>query len=356
VITSGARLAGGFHDAVVAPLLARQFPGVAFAAGRLGSGSDVLGYDDERSGDHDWGCRLTVLVDGDDAALVAAVDDRLEAELPAAWAGHPVRFPTTWDPRVRHKVEVATPAGFGTGRLGVDPTRPLTPADWLVVTGQAVLEVTAGPVFADPTGALGQVRDRLGWYPDDVWLHVLAAGWQRITQELPMVGRTGERGDDAGSRIVAARLVRDLRHLCFLVERRWAPYPKWAGTAFARLELAPVVGPALARALRAEAWEGRQQALADAAEAVLAAQAARGLPVARPATHPFHDRPALVANPGIATALRAAVTDPWLRRLPPGVGSIEQWVDSADVLAHPERRATVAATYRALADAAGRPG
>src|SRR5215203_6019637 len=127
--TSGAGLAAAFHESLVAPLLGRRFPGVAFAAGRLGSGSDVLGYDDERSGDHDWGCRLTVLVGEDDADAVPAVDEALEAELPASFAGHPVRFPTTWDPRVHHKVEVATLRAFAAGRLGVDPTGPLAPVD-----------------------------------------------------------------------------------------------------------------------------------------------------------------------------------------------------------------------------------
>jgi hypothetical protein len=350
--TSGADLAAGFHEAVVAPLLARRFPGVAFAAGRLGSGSDVLGYDDGRSADHDWGCRLTVLVGEDDGGLVPAVDDVLEAELPASFAGHPVRFPTTFDPRVRHKVGVATLRDFAVGRLGVDPTGPLAPGDWLVLTGQAVLELTAGPVFADPAGALTRTRERLAWYPGDVWRHVLAAGWQRLVDELPLVGRTGERGDDTGSRLVAARLARDLRHLCFLVERRWEPYPKWSGTAFAALRLAPAAGPALARALRADGWRARQDALAEAAGAVLAAQRAEGLPAPEPATHAFFDRPALVANPAIVAALRASVTDPWLPRLPVAVGSIEQWVDDVGVLAHPDRRAALAAAYRALLDPA----
>jgi hypothetical protein len=310
----------------------------------------VLGYDDARSRDHDWGCRLNLLVALDDAGLVAAVDDRLEASLPERFEGHPVRFPLTWDQRVRHKVDVDTLASFATSRLGVDPTGPLEPVDWLVLTGQAVLELTAGAVFADASGALGRVRSLLDRYPDEVWRYVVAAGWQRVVQELPMVARTGERGDDIGSRIIAARLVRDLRHLCFLVERRWTPYPKWAGLAFTDLALAADVGPSLDTALRSDTWSDRQDALAAAANAVLAAQEAAGVPVARPAAHGFFDRPFLIANPDIVTALRADIADPWLLRLPPGLGSIEQWSDNVDVLAHPTHRAAAAATYRALVD------
>lgn len=76
-------------------------------------------------------------------------------------------------------------------------------------------------------------RDVLRWYPDDVWRYVLAAGWLRIDQEEPFVGRTGGSGDDLGSRIIAARIARDQTKLAFLVERRWAPYSKWLGRAFA---------------------------------------------------------------------------------------------------------------------------
>jgi hypothetical protein len=49
--------------------------------------------------------------------------------------------------------------------------------------------------------------------------------------------------------VLVARLVHDLMRLCFLLERRYAPYPKWLGTAFARLEVAATIGPLLAAAL-----------------------------------------------------------------------------------------------------------
>jgi len=58
----GAELAAAFHREVVGPLLARELPRLRYAAARLGSGSDVLGLDDAMSRDHDWGCRLTLLV------------------------------------------------------------------------------------------------------------------------------------------------------------------------------------------------------------------------------------------------------------------------------------------------------
>ena len=39
----------------------------------------------------------------------------------------------------------------------------------------------------------------LRWYPADIARYVLAAAWQRLSQEMPMICRTAERsGESAG--------------------------------------------------------------------------------------------------------------------------------------------------------------
>jgi hypothetical protein len=339
-------------------------PGLRYAAGRLGSGSDVLGFDDEMSRDHDWGCRLTLLVDGPDRDAVPQISGLLERELPESYRGFPVRFPVTWDPSPAHKIEVATVAGFATGRLGVDPTGEMPAADWLVLTGQSVLEVTAGPIFMDRTAGLAPVRARLRWYPPDVERYVLAAGWQRLCQQMPMVGRTAGRGDELGSRLLSAQLADDLVWLAFALSRRWPPYVKWRGAAFQALAVAADLAGPLAAAATAPDWRRRESGLADACEVLLSAQRARGLPAPASAVTRFWDRPFRTVDPAIGEALLAGITDPHVRALPTGIGSIEQWASNVDVLASPARRHALRTAYQAWTqlsaarspECAGQPG
>lgn len=347
----GAELARRFFTGAVKPLLSRAMPGLGYAAARLGSGSDVLGLDDTMSRDHDWGCRLTLLVDQDASDQVAPISRMLEQELPERFGEFPVRFPVTWDSSVSHQVEVATVADFAASRLGVDPTGGLSVLDWLSVTGQSVLEVTAGPVFTDRTRTLAAVRALLAWYPPDVERYVLAAGWQRLCQSLPMMGRTAEAGDELGSRLLSARLAGDLLWLAFTLSRRWAPYAKWRGTVFRSLPAAARLGPLLDAAAAAPGWRERENALAAACEVLLSIQREQGQPAPESAVIPFFDRPYRTVDQAVPQGLLAGITDPDVARLPPMVGSIEQWADSTDVLSSPSRRAALRTAYQAWAGA-----
>ena len=135
--------------------------------------------------------------------------------------------------------------------------------------------------------------------------------------------------------------------LAFLLERRYAPYSKWLGSAFRQLDAAAEIGPALGRTLDAAAFEAREAALTEAYEAIARRHNALGVtePV-EPTVRPFYSRPFLVieATRFVAACL-ARVDDPILCALPL-VGGIDQLADSTP-MASPAGARHVRALYRA---------
>jgi Domain of unknown function (DUF4037) len=324
----GVELSRTFYVDVVAPIVGDR----AHAAVLLGYGSDVLGYDTERSTDHGWGPRLQVLLAddhdrGDFKALRRALDERL----PETHLGWPVKF--GWDDTpVTHHIVVVAIGAFFDHWLGFDPRAGLDVLDWISTPSELLLEMTRGGVFHDDLGDITRVRADLAQYPTDVWLWMLACQWRRLDQEEPFIGRTAEVGDDIGSRVLTARLARDVMALCFLQERVYAPYPKWFGTGFARLDAAAEVGPALARALAADMITEREAAFIDAMEAVARRHNALGItePVDSTARL-FYGRPfRVLGSERFVDACLARVSDERLRSLPL-IGGVDQWSDNTDV-------------------------
>jgi hypothetical protein len=332
---SGAEYSRLYYEHAVGPAVDARWPGLPRAAARLGSGSDVLGLDDAVSRDHDWGLRLNLLVAAD---IAPQVDAYLEETLPESFQGLPTRFTTTFDPHHRHRVQVQDVASFVHSRTDVDVREPLSTGDWLMLTGQAVLEVTAGPVFVDTDGALTDARATLSWYPDDVWKYVVAADWARLAQELPFVGRTAERGDDLGSRVITARLVEVVMHLAHLVDRRWPPYAKWLGTSLTRLPRSHVVAGPLSRTLTSTSWRTREDGLVEVLRTLNRLQADAGLPTVDDPVEGFWDRAYRGVRTEVVTVLEESIDDPAVRALPRGVGSAEQWSHNVGVLTNPSRR------------------
>ena len=336
----GLELAERFHDEVVSGLLDRFLNGVPYSAARIGSGSDVLGFDTERSTDHDWGPRLTVFLHAEDRAAVgSALGEFLDRELPDEFDGHPVRFVPSDGQAARHWVDIVDP-GYFADALGAAPAE-LTTAHWLTAPTQILRELTGGRVFHDGLDVLDRYRAALAWYPEDVWRLVLACQWRRLDQEEPFVGRAGEVGDELGSAVIAARQVRDLMRLVLLMAKSYPPYSKWLGTAFARLPHAPALTPHLSAALAATAWPAREHHLATAYELVASWHNDLGLTEPQSTgTRPFHDRPFRVLDARrFGEALLPGIADPAVRELYP-VGAIDQYIDCTDVTSawYAERR------------------
>jgi hypothetical protein len=58
----GLELSRRFYTEAVRPLLEEASPAIPHSAARLGSGSEVLGFDTPRSADHEWGPRLQLFL------------------------------------------------------------------------------------------------------------------------------------------------------------------------------------------------------------------------------------------------------------------------------------------------------
>ena len=355
----GLELARMLYDDV-RPVLAER--GLAHTAALVGPGSDVLGLDDATSTDHDWGPRLQVLLSpADHAEQATDLHEELRHRLPTQIGGWTSRAaPAASDGTrglgdgtatgpVEHRVEILTIDDLLRRLLGpVDPRGPMTAADWLVVPQQRLLSLTAGAVLHDDLG-LEAVRERLRYYPHDVWLYQQAAAWTAIGQDEHLAPRAGMAGDDLGSRLVTARVCRTGVQLAFLQERRYTPYDKWLGTALARLASTGPLRSALAAVLAASESAERQRMLGDVLVELVRRHNALGLTAPAPErTSRFHGRPFdVVDGAAIALRLTQTVTDPEVRRLVerPLVGGIDLVTASTDLAGDVDRTEVLRRLY-----------
>lgn len=161
---------------------------------------------------------------------------------------------------MRPLIFIRTVDGFLEERLGTSRLSDLRPADWLAFSEHRLLSLNAGELFVDGLG----MRERLAplrYYPREVRLYLIASSWDIIASEQAFPRRCGDCGDGIGARILCARICERLMRLCFLYRETYAPYSKWFGTAFSRLDVGGALKEALRTALSAEAPEEREKHL-----------------------------------------------------------------------------------------------
>jgi hypothetical protein len=304
----GQELSRLFYRNTVRPILDATFPGLRHSAALLGRGSDVLGFDDEMSTDHDWTPRVLLFLGADDRARLGdAVREALSDLVPRRFGDQPT------------DIAILTLRGYLLEHLDFDVEDEIEARDWLTFPEHRLRMITAGAVYHDDVG-LQAVRERLAYYPLDVWLYLLVAGWWRVHPEVNLVGRVGSVGDELGSALMGGKLVRELMRLCFLMERQYVPYAKWVGTAFSRLACAKTMSPILSRAVDARTWRDREDALMAAYEVVASMHEALHItpPVATEILQ-IWDRPFKVLWGDFPGALTAQIQDPAVLRI------AEQW-------------------------------
>ena len=360
----GLDLSRAFFAQAVEPILARRWPRLPYSAALIGSGSEVIGYDDPVSTDHHWGPRVMLFLSAADHRRHADAIKALLAEaLPYRFMGYSTNFSapkTEADDHgvqlledidagpVNHRVEILTLAGFLRDYLGIAAEQPWSAADWLSVPQHKLLSLTGGALFRDDLN-LQAARERMSYYPRDLWLYMLACAWSRIGQDEHLAPRAGAVGDALGSALIGGRLVRSIMQLCFLQERRYAPYPKWFGTAFAELDCAAELSPILQSVQRSEDWRERQLRLCAAYEALNRQHNALQLtPLIQPALQEFHGRGFCVSNAWrYSETLLAEIHDPQVRAIADHslIGNIDQFSDNTDLRESAQLRKRIADLY-----------
>jgi len=345
----GLRLAEGFFHEEVKPILKSHYPDLSYSAALIGSGSEVLEFDTEMSTDHHWGPRVMLFLRPDDFKLKRnAIRIVLSNELPTTYLGYSTNFsepdpedndvqtlrPITSGP-INHRVETHTLDSFFLGYMNINIEKELEAIDWLTLPHNKLRSVTAGRVFRDDIG-LGNIRSRLSWYPQDVWLYIIASLWTRIGQEEHLMSRAGSVGDENGSAIIGSRLVRDIMRLAFLMEKEYPPYAKWFGTAFSKLKSATALGPVLTNVLHATSWKERETSLCNAYEILAGIHNSLGIttPISSEVSQ-FWSRPfKVIRGEKIAKTIIERIRDPEVVPLTKRslIGNIDLVSDNTDLL------------------------
>ncbi len=232
----GLELARRYYEAFGAPMIHQQFPEYEeiIAAGLTGSGSECYGYDDDLSGDHDFGPGLCLFIPGEDI-----VDRKTAFHLERAYA----KLPAEFEGYSRQKM---APAGgqrhgvfrigeFFTDRIGCIPEE-MTAEQWLQVPDYALAEAVNGEMFRDDAGLMEDQRDILRNMPEDIRK-------KRLAGHLLMMAQSGQynymrcvkRGETGAAQLAAGEYVRHAMAAMFLLNRQCMPYYKWSFRALREL-------------------------------------------------------------------------------------------------------------------------
>ncbi len=271
----GMDLCEGFFNEYAKPIIEEHFPNLKYSAGLIGYGSDVLGYDDVVSTDHMWGPRFYLFLSEADISMKSDIINALSENLPYTYKGYSVNFtePDPNDCGVQHPefitegkvnplVFIHTFDEYLNEQLGTADLDNISPFQWLAFSEHRLLSLVSGKLFVDGLNCSERIA-KIKYYPDEVKLYMIASNWSLIASEQAFVKRCGECGDEIGSQLVCTRIAERLMRLCFLYKDTYAPYSKWFGTAFNRLDVDKKIKQTIQAALSANNLTDREDKIVE---------------------------------------------------------------------------------------------
>ena len=272
----GMELCKNFFNDCAKTIIEDNFHDLKYSAGLIGYGSDVLGYDDATSTDHMWGPRFYLFLSKEDISKKDNIFYTLSENLPYTYKGYSVNFtePDSNDCGVQHPefinegnvnplIFIQTFDDYLMEQLGISDLNNIKPYEWLTFSEHRLLSLVSGKFFVDELHC-SEIISKINYYPRDVKLYLIASNWENISSEQAFVKRCGECGDEIGSRIICSRICERLMRLCFLYKDTYAPYSKWFGTAFSKLEIDDKIKQVISKTLSADNLMDREKSLVEA--------------------------------------------------------------------------------------------
>lgn len=222
---SGLAISEGYFNEYGREMLGK-FSGYEIAAGLLGEGSDVLGYDDLISRDHDFGAGFAIFISRKTNSEIGAELEAAYDALPAYYCGIP-KAPKTLDGQRRG---VIIYEDFFRRLTGLE-TPPETESEWLYAYEYGLAALSGGRIFyGENTGFADILRKFRRYYPENIRRKKLADALINAAQNgqynLP---RAVKRHDLLTAQLCSAKFAEYAMAAAFAVNRRFAPIVKWQG-------------------------------------------------------------------------------------------------------------------------------
>lgn len=255
---NGLEIAKGYYKEFGNPMLENEFADILpfLAVGFTGSGSEHYGFDDEISRDHDFEPGFCIFLPGEDI-----VDRRRAFLLERAYAKLPKEYQGV-------KRQQMSPVGGN--RNGVIRTEEffkdmigskdgtLTLEEWMTLPDYAFAEAINGEIFFDAYGEVSKIRNRLSNMPDDI-------RYKRIAGNLLIMAQAGQYNfvrcmkhkEPEAAQLACNEFINSTIKVVFLLQKKYAPYYKWAFRALRNLEGAKDLADKLSFILFGDNHDGR---------------------------------------------------------------------------------------------------
>ena len=242
----GLELSEKYYEQVGLPMLREKFAEYLprMAVGLVGEGSEVLGYDDEISQDHDFGPSFCIWLTKSDFDKIGSELATAYSDLPSEFEGYKARKE---EAHAGHRVGVFEIHDFYSTFVGENQP-PENSLAWLHLPENKLCAVTSGKVFADELGEFTKIRESLkNYYPEPVRVKKIAARAAKMAQSGQYnYARCMRRGDVVAARLALDEFIRATISVTYLLNKTYMPYYKWMFRGMKDFTVLPQVSSLLA--------------------------------------------------------------------------------------------------------------